>query len=174
MMRKVIAQFVIFSCLTVLVSGCVTKQEQTYETTAEFETPNWQIVSIAPEDYGIVYDDNLNFNAYSLDKLITYFLGSDGAYAEGSSDELYKRFMEAPSIVLTYISLIGDESVRNATPAKTALCQAIAAADVFWYDATDEFDAIIKKYKKIYPTGKIADILTTLKEEHDAAVKRNR
>jgi hypothetical protein len=173
-MKKIVTLFLMFSYLVVLVAGCASapKQEQSNETTVDFESPNWQVVSIASEDYGIVYDDIADYRDYPLDKLVAYFLGSDGAYAEGSGDELYKRFVEAPNTVLTYIALIGDVTIRNDIPARTVLCREIASADVFWYDATDDFNAILEQYEEIYPSGRIADILACLKEEYNAAIER--
>lgn len=173
-MKKIITRFLMFSCLVVLIAGCAPKQEQISKTTVDFESPDWQVVSIASEDYGIVYEDIDDYRDYPLDKLVAYFLGSDGALAEGSGDELYNRFMEAPNTVLTYIALIGDGMARDDIPVRTVLCREIAAADVFWYDATEAFGSILQQYEEIYPSGRIADVLTCLKEEYDAAVERNK
>ena len=142
-----------------------------------FENTAWQVVSLAPEDYGIVYDVNsMEFEQFPLDKLMAYYLGSDGAYAEGSSEELYRRFLEAPNTVLTYIALFGDDVATNRhpddIPARVIICRAIACADVFWHDITDSFSTILEQLDEVYPSGSIADVLVYLKYEYDAAIER--
>lgn len=145
------------------------------------ENPSWQAVSIALEDFGIVYEDDAvltKLGDYPLDKLCAYYLGSDGAYAEGSGNELYRRFMDAPNTVLNYLALIGEQTVPisndgTTESAQTLLCRDIAGADVVWYGNTEEFSQIIKQYQKIYTTGKVPDVLACLQKEHDASVERN-
>ena len=111
-----------------------------------------------------------------LDKLIAFDLIAD-ALSEGSSDEIYRRFMEAPNAVLTFLSLVGDQTVEltglGEVSAAEFTCRGIASVDVAWYGATPEFDAIIKEYRGYYPTGKIAELLDCMEEEHEAAIQRN-
>ena len=142
-----------------------------------FENTSWQVISIAPEDYGIVYDvDNMEFEQFPLDKLIAYYLSSDGAFAEGSCEVLYQRFLEAPITVLTYIALIGDSVVikrlSGDIPARVSVCRAIAIADVVQHDVTDSFSAILEQLEEVYSSGSMAEVLMCLKDEHHAAIER--
>jgi len=141
----------------------------------EFENPSWQTVSINYKDYGIDYNvTEMSFDQFPLDKLVAYYLGADGAYAEGSSDELYRRFLEAPNIVLSYIALIGDDIAGNRIPdnipAKNLLCEAIVGADVFWYGISDSFSNILEQLEDTYQSGDIADFVRLLRAAHEAAI----
>ena len=150
----------------------------------EFEDVSWPVVSVRAEDFGMeatldnpvfaeVFD---NTSEMPLDKLIAFDLIAD-ALSEGASDEIYRRFMEAPNAVLTFLSLVGDQTVEltglGEVSAAEFTCRGIASADVAWYGATPEFDAIIKEYRGYYPTGKIAELLDCMEEEHEAAIQRN-
>lgn len=190
-MEKVLAVFVaIVMCLGVM--GCApsvapvdgTSSGESAGVTvigADFEDISWKAVSIDPKDYGIT-DDALKsvslpeFHDYTLGEPTAYYLYTDGAGAEGSSEILYERFMEAPNTVLTYFALIGDQKARGGSSgddtAVDELCRAIALADVVWHDATEEFDQILVKFKSVYPHGRIAGILECLEEEHRAAIKQ--
>lgn len=135
---------------------------------------DWQVISLAPNDYGIVYDtDHMDVKPFPLAKLCVYYLYSDGAYAEGAHDELYRRFMEAPHTVLNFLALLGDQMARGGQTgeltAAAELCRAIAFADVFWHDSPPEFAAILEQYRELYPDGRIAKLLDTLRAEHDNA-----
>lgn len=183
-MKKMLT-FTVIPVITLFLVACgSTDAKQSDDMTSssqKTENYSWQVVSMAPEDYGIVYDDDTaltGWGDYPLDKLCAYYLGSDGAYAEGSGDELYRRFMDAPNTVLNYLALIGEQTVPisnngSTASALTLLCRNIAGADVAWYGNTDEFSQIMKQYQKIYTTGKVADVLACLQEEHDASIKRN-
>ena len=168
---------------TLSLSACngdkntVDKEDQKNAFEIECENPFWQAVSIDYKEYGIEYDlTEMDFDKFPLDKLIAYYLGADGAYAEGSSDELYRRFLEAPNIVLIYIALIGESTAKNRIPndipAKNVLCEAIAVADVFWYDISDSFSNILEQLGEAYQSGDIADIVNILSTEHKAAIDR--
>lgn len=150
----------------------------------EFEDVSWSVVSVRAEDFGMeatldnpvfaeVFD---NTSEMPLDKLIAFDLIAD-ALSEGSSCEIYRRFMEAPNAVLTFLSLVGDQTVEltglGEVSAAEFTCRGIASVDVAWYGATPEFDAIIKEYRGYYPTGKIAELLDCMEEEHEAAIQRN-
>ena len=85
----------------------------------EFEDVSWPVVSVRAEDFGMeatldnpvfaeVFD---NTSEMPLDKLIAFDLIAD-ALSEGASDEIYRRFMEAPNAVLTFLSLVGDQTVE--------------------------------------------------------------
>ena len=55
-----------------------------------YERVDWLVISLDPEDYGIVYDiDHMNVRDFPLAKLCVYCLYADGAYAEGAPDEVY-------------------------------------------------------------------------------------
>ena len=182
-MRKV---FSVILALTMMVAvfGCTAKKQPVAEhsLSPEYEIVDWNVVSINPSDYGITYEmltfiEPPNFSEFTLAKLCAYHLYTDGAGAEGSGDTLYKRFMDAPTKVLNYFALIGDQVARGGQSgnetAVRELCREIASADVFWYGNTQEFSSIIKQYQEIYPRGNISEILTSLQEEHDAAIDRS-
>ena len=52
------------------------------------------------------------------------------------------------------------------------LCQAIASANVFWYDAEETFIEIVKKYQKTCSQEDMGEILSCLQEEYEAALER--
>lgn len=60
----------------------------------------------------IVYDaESLStLKDLSIDNLLQYVLGADGAYAEAASCELYDRFMEQPKLVLERIGVLDNSS----------------------------------------------------------------
>lgn len=63
-------------------------------------------VSIAPADYGIVYDAAHlpDWETCPLSYLCAYFLGGDGAYSEGAIDTLVQRYRQAPNTVQNYLN----------------------------------------------------------------------
>ena len=63
-------------------------------------------VSIDPADYGIVYDaEHLpDWETCPLGYLCAYYLGGDGAYAEGAIDTLAQRYRQAPNTVRSYLN----------------------------------------------------------------------
>ena len=135
-------------------------------------------VSIDPADYGITEamlssEDMPDFSALSLEALGAYFLHTDGAGAEGSGDELYKRFINNPDTVLHYIASLGDVKARGENAAATELCREIAAADVFWYGGTTDFTEILREFPTLYPDGSIAAVLEVLETEYDSMIKRD-
>ena len=96
------------------------------------ETPVWSMVSTAPEDFGITYDDLTDLDGYPLDKLAAYCLGADGVFAEDGFDQLYCRFVEAPRTWVTYVSLLPEEEQK-------ILCEHTALAAASWYADSNEF-----------------------------------
>lgn len=145
------------------------------------EQPDWQIVSIDAKDYGIVEDPIGDPAVYggaaslSLGKLIACSLSSDGAAGEDLSDELRKRFLEAPHTMLAYLVLIGDQRVDywDQPLAADVVCMSIASADAAWYDGSEEFAATMASCRERYPSGRIAELLDVLEREHAASMERN-
>ena len=149
------------------------------------EQVEWDVTSVHPEDFGMeaTMDDQRfeeifkNTQTVPLDQLIAFDLAAD-ALSEGSNEELYRRFMEAPNTVLNYLALMGTQTVEwtgyGEVCAAEMVCRRIASADVSWHDATDEFDQIVSAYKGYYPDGRIAELLTILEEEHLAALERHK
>jgi len=150
----------ILVCLFLLVlPGCAPETLPAEESDWRNETPSWQMVSTDPKDYGISYDDFSNLEGWPLDKLVAYCLGADGIYAEEGFDQLYHYFMEAPCTCVTYFALIQDEAQRD------ILCSHIAAADVYWYEGTQEFQEILTKLAEVYPGGTEGDIVQSIRNE---------
>ena len=149
------------------------------------ETVEWDAVSVHAEDFGMepTLDDPefkevfSNTQTVPLDQLIAFDLAAD-ALSEDSSNEIYRRFMEAPNTVLNYLALMGTQTVEwtgfGAVCAAEMVCRGIASADVFRPDATNEFDQIIAAYKEYYPDGRIAELLEIMEEEHLAALERQK
>ena len=150
--------------------------------TPKNEVVSWAAISVDAKDYGMEASlENSAFKAVfdntaeaPLDKLIAFDLIADGL-SEGSSDEIYRRFMEAPNTVLTYLALVGSQTVDltglGEVSAAEFICKGIASADVSLHGKTPEFDSIIKEYRGYYPTGKIAELLDFLEKEHETAGK---
>ena len=147
------------------------------------ETVEWDVVSVHAEDFGMeaTLDDPKFEEVFNhtqtvpLDQLIAFDLAAD-ALSEGSSDEIYRRFMEAPNTMLNYLALMGTQTVEwgldDEVCAAEMVCRGIASADVCWHGATDEFDQIVAAYKEYYPDGRIAELLAIMEEEHLAAMER--
>ena len=73
-----------------------------------------------PAQYGItegqlkLTDGDLpRFSEMSLPALVSYYLHTDGAGAEGSSDELYRRFMTDPGEIIEYLGLYGSSGYEH-------------------------------------------------------------
>jgi len=102
----------------------------------------------SPVQYGITEAqlkgiDLPDFPGLELPALISYYLHTDGAGAEGAASELYRRFMEEPTEIIRYLSLCGDRSYeRNGETVNQSvnavISDAIATAAVFWNDSADE------------------------------------
>lgn len=145
------------------------------------EKTDWQIVSIDAKDYGIVEDPIGDPAVYggaaslSLGKLIACSLSSDGAAGEDLSDELRKRFLEAPHTMLAYLVLIGDQRVDywDQPLAADVVCMSIASADAAWYDGSEEFARTLAACRERYPSGRIAELLDVMEEKHAASMERN-
>lgn len=147
----------------------------------ELEETEWEAVSIDAEDYGIVQDPIGDPAVYggaaslSLGKLIACSLSSDGAAAENLSDELRKRFLEAPHTLLAYLVLMGDQRMDywDQPLASEVICRHIASADAAWYEGSEEFARTLSSYRERYPSGRIAELLDVMEQEHAASMERN-
>ena len=150
------------------------------------EQVEWDVTSVHPEDFGMgvttIVDPKFeeifkNTQTVPLDQLIAFDLAAD-ALSEGSNEEIYRRFMEAPNTVLNYLAMMGTQTVEwtgyGEVCAAEMVCRRIASADVSWHDATDAFDQIVSAYKGYYPEGRIAELLTIMEEEHLAALERHK
>ena len=149
------------------------------------ETVEWDVTSVRLEDFGMEatrddpkFEEVFNHTqTVPLDQLIAFDLAAD-ALGEGSSDEIYRRFMEAPNTVLNYLALMGTQTVEwgldDEVCAAEMVCRGIASADVCWHGATHEFDQIVASYKAYYPDGRIAELLSIMEEEHLAALERQK
>ena len=88
--------------------------EVTAEGTAASEITPWPSegdndpVSIDPTDYGIVYDTEHmpDWETCPLSYLCAYYLGADGAYAQGAMDTLAQRYRQAPNTVQNYLNTL--------------------------------------------------------------------
>lgn len=160
------------------------KVEATAPKTPPAESVDWAVISVDAATFGMETSPETPLfsevfgqpSQAPLDQLIAFTLIADGA-SEGASDELYHRFLDAPNTVLNYLALMGDQTVSQPgngdVCAAEAICREIAAADVAWYDTTEEFQSLLKEYQGYYPSGRIAELLESLETEHDAAIQRN-
>ena len=176
----------ILCALTLLcLAGCATRTNNetplTIDGAAEqnsADAETMETVSVNPKDYGITDamlsgEEGADVSQLSLEALGAYFLHTDGAMAESSGDELYQRFMRDPDAVLSYLAKLGDQTARGNDTAATELCREIASADVFWYDATPEFSAILRERQERDASGQISELVKCLQVEYDAALERN-
>lgn len=147
----------------------------------ELEETEWEAVSIDAEDYGIVQDPIGDPAVYggaaslSLGKLIACSLSSDGAAAENLSDELRKRFLEAPHTLLAYLVLMGDQRMDywDQPLASEVICRHIASADAAWYEGSEEFARTLSSCRERYSSGRVAELLDVMEQEHAASMERN-
>ena len=147
----------------------------------ELEETEWEAVSIDAEDYGIVQDPIGDPAVYggaaslSLGKLIACSLSSDGAAAENLSDELRKRFLEAPHTLLAYLVLMGDQRMDywDQPLASEVICRHIASADAAWYEGSEELARTLSSCRERYPSGRVAELLDVMEQEHAASMERN-
>lgn len=135
--------------------------------------------SIDPAVYGITpemlsMEEDPHWTEMSIGALCAYYLNSDGAGAEGSSDELYRRFLASPEEVLSHLAAIGDQAAPSGDmTAAGVLCRAIASADVFWYDCAPAFTDAMEQCRKTHSGGPAAALLDAIEGEHAAAMARS-
>lgn len=148
----------------------------------ELEETEWEAVSIDLESFGIsqtLNDERFEYifnhtNTVPLDQLIVFDLWGD-ALTEGSSEELRSRFLEAPDTVLAYLVLMGDQRVDywDQPLAADVICRSIATADAAWHGGSEEFAATMASCRERYPSGRIAELLDVMEQEHAASMERN-
>lgn len=129
-------------------------------------TKDWW-VSIDPEDYGITPEELASnplpdFETMSLEALGAYFLNTDGAGAEGSSNQLYLRFQADPIAVLEYLSSLGWTQDRSEHPAVTTLAHYLMI-EGYW--DRDNFLQQLEACKSQSLTSRQQDLLDYLKTE---------
>ena len=172
-----------------LPSGAVTPpEEEAPEETPpvpsgfpELEETEWEAVSVGLKSFGLTtgYDDERLMYIFEhtatvpLDQLIVFDLWAD-ALTEGSSEELRSRFLEAPDKVLAYLVLMGDQRVDywDQPLAADKICNSIATADAAWHGGSEEFAATLASCRERYPSGRIAELLDVIEQEHAAALER--
>ena len=148
----------------------------------ELEETEWEAVSIDLESFGIsqtLNDERFEYifnhtNTVPLDQLIVFDLWGD-ALTEGSSEELRSRFLEAPDTVLAYLVLMGDQRVDywDQPLAADKVCNSIATADAAWHGGSEEFAQTLASCRERYPSGRIAELLDVMEQEHAASMERN-
>ena len=148
----------------------------------ELEETEWEAVSIDLESFGIsqtLNDERFEYifnhtNTVPLDQLIVFDLWGD-ALTEGSSEELRSRFLEAPDTVLAYLVLMGDQRVDywDQPLAADVICRSIATADAAWHGGSEEFAQTLAACRERYPSGRIAELLDVMEQEHAASMERN-
>ncbi len=148
----------------------------------ELEETEWEAVSVDLESFGLsVGHDDERFmyimghtDTVPLDQLIVFDLWGD-ALTEGSSEELRSRFLEAPDTVLAYLVLMGDQRVDywDQPLAADVICRSIATADAAWHGGSEEFAQTLAACRERYPSGRIAELLDVMEQEHAASMERN-
>lgn len=129
-------------------------------------TKDWW-VSIEPKDYGITPEELASnplpdFENMSLEALGAYFLNTDGAGAEGSSHQLYLRFLDDPIAVLEYLSSLGWTQDRAEHPAVTTLAYCLMV-EGYW--DRDSFLQQLEACKGQSLTSRQRDLLDYLETE---------
>lgn len=148
----------------------------------ELEETEWEAVSIDLESFGIsqtLNDERFEYifnhtNTVPLDQLIVFDLWGD-ALTEGSSEELRSRFLEAPDTVLAYLVLMGDQRVDywDQPLAADTVCNSIATADAAWHGGSEEFAQTLAACRERYSSGRVAELLDVMEQEHAASMERN-
>ena len=148
----------------------------------ELEETEWEAVSVDLESFGLSKgcdDERFMYifehtNTVPLDQLIVFDLWGD-ALTEGSSEELRSRFLEAPDTVLAYLVLMGDQRVDywDQPLAADKVCNSIATADAAWHGGSEEFAQTLAACRERYPSGRIAELLDVMEQEHAASMERN-
>lgn len=148
----------------------------------ELEETEWEAVSVDLESFGLSKgcdDERFMYifehtNTVPLDQLIVFDLWGD-ALTEGSSEELRSRFLEAPDTVLAYLVLMGDQRVDywDQPLAADVICRSIATADAAWHGGSEEFAQTLAACRERYPSGRIAELLDVMEQEHAASMERN-
>lgn len=115
-------------------------------------------------------------SSLSLDRLIAFLLLSDSAASKDLSDELRKRFLEAPHTVLAYLTLMGDQRMDywDQPLESEVICRHIAFADAAGYDNHTPFTGTLAACRERYPSGRIAELLDVMEQEHAASIERKR
>lgn len=137
-------------------------------------------LSIDPLDYGITdkmltMEEDPHWDEMDVGALCAYYLNSDGAGAEGSSDALYRVFLSTPEEVLAHLEALGDQAAPHGSGLTAAeqLCRAIASADVFWYDCAPAFADVMEQCRKAHSSGPVSALLDTIEREHQDAMARS-
>ena len=148
----------------------------------ELEETEWEAVSVDLESFGLTtgYDDERlmyifeHTDTVPLDQLIIFDLWGD-ALTEGSSEELRSRFLEAPDTVLAYLVLMGDQRVDywDQPLAADVICRSIATADAAWHGGSEEFAQTLAACRERYSSGRVAELLDVMEQEHAASMERN-
>ena len=148
----------------------------------ELEETKWEAVSVDLESFGLsVGHDDERFmyimghtDTVPLDQLIVFDLWGD-ALTEGSSEELRSRFLEAPDTVLAYLVLMGNQRVDywDQPLAADVICRSIATADAAWHGGSEEFAQTLAACRERYSSGRIAELLDVMEQEHAASMERN-
>lgn len=148
----------------------------------ELEETEWEAVSVDLESFGLTIrsdDERLMYifehtAAVPLDQLIVFDLWGD-ALTEGSSEELRSRFLEAPDTVLAYLVLMGDQRVDywDQPLAADKVCNSIATADAAWHGGSEEFAQTLAACRERYSSGRVAELLDVMEQEHAASMERN-
>lgn len=148
----------------------------------ELEETEWGAVSVDLESFGLSKgcdDERFMYifehtNTVPLDQLIVFDLWGD-ALTEGSSEELRSRFLEAPDTVLAYLVLMGDQRVDywDQPLAADVICRSIATADAAWHGGSEEFAQTLAACRERYSSGRVAELLDVMEQEHAASMERN-
>ena len=148
----------------------------------ELEETEWEALSVDLESFGLSKgcdDERFMYifehtNTVPLDQLIVFDLWGD-ALTEGASEELRSRFLEEPDTVLAYLVLMGDQRVDywDQPLAANVICMSIASADAVWHGGSEEFAATMASCRERYPSGRIAELLDVMEQEHAASMERN-
>lgn len=130
----------------------------------------WRFESICPADdldldaetvFHFTYDEaafeSTDFDRYSDLQLALYLLHSDGAYTEGPSDLLYRRFTKRPAQLLSVLAGLHIEW-------QAQLISLIAGAAAYWYP-DDDLAALLDG---LTPDGAgEIDLVTRLRERYE-------
>lgn len=186
----------LLSCFAIilLLSACGITETDVSPTTEEYSYPKPSLqslpaiseseyTSIELKDYDFKEDELTgkvlpDFENLDLNALIAYNLNMDGAMAEGSSEELHRRFLSTPQAVVDGIANLGDQPSPHFQDMKAAeqLCRDIARYNVFMTSSLNdisEFDAALESLDNECQTEPESEVINRLRALHNEAIESN-
>lgn len=140
----------------------------------------WKILTTDLETFGFTDDSGVVEYMYSLfehiheiplDQLVLWNIFTDGMFGEGTSEEMYIRFCEAPRKFLSYLVLLEEQAPEwgDSEPISELICRRMSGSGRAYYEKygwdPGEFDRAIAACREDYPDGPISVLLDMIEYE---------